>query len=94
MSRLTQKAEDGGYRLGATHVTADETEAIQAAVNKLAQFENLHEDLLRSQQEITVELETLRQAGKKNSVRFRELMSKKLMNAHMLDLFQLYAIQN
>lgn len=94
MARLTEKIENGQYQLTLSSVCSSDTELAGCAVEKLAKYENLHEDLLRTQQEIAAELETLRQAGKKTSVRFRELMGKKLMNAHMLDLFQLYAIDN
>jgi len=62
------------------------------AVNKLAAFENLYEDLLQKQEEIPLELERLRSENKTKTVRFRELMVEKMMNDTVLNLFKRYGL--
>lgn len=63
-----------------------------AAADKLAAYETLQENILRQQDEYAAELAKLRNEGKKNSVKFRELLGKKLMNSHMLTMFQLHGL--
>ena len=54
------------------------------AVEKLAKFENLCDDLEASQSKISKELEKLRHEGKTKSFKFRELMAKKLTNNNII----------
>jgi hypothetical protein len=60
------------------------------AINRLARYENIIDDLLASQIEIAKGLEKLRNEGKTHSVKFRELMVKKLTNSHILVLFDFH----
>ena len=78
--RLTEKTAHGGYSVP----LGREQEAIQ----RLAVFENIHQQLADQQGEISAQLEQLRLEGKKNSVKFRELMGKKLANSIVLSTFQ------
>jgi len=64
-----------------------------AAITKLAKFENIYEDLLASQNEISKDLEKLRNEGKTKTVTFRELMVKKLNNVTIINLFQTYGLK-
>jgi len=63
------------------------------AIAKLAKFENIHADLIASQSQIPEELEKLRNEGKTKSVRFKELMVKKMTNATMINLFKTYGLE-
>ena len=63
------------------------------AVNKLAKLENMCEDLLANQNEISKKLEALRNEGKTNSYKFKELMAQKLTNTNVISLFKLYGLQ-
>lgn len=63
------------------------------AINKLAQFENFYDDLVASQGTISKELERLRNEDKKNSVKFRELMVKKLTNSNIIILLKAYGLE-
>ena len=58
------------------------------AIAKLADFEDLLEELLAAQTEIPAELERLRLAGKEKSVRYKELLGTKLLNNHAVALFR------
>lgn len=63
------------------------------AITKLATFENIYEDLITKQSEISGELEKLRNAGKTKSVRFKELLVNKMTNAAIIDLFNRYGVK-
>jgi hypothetical protein len=94
MTRLTKKldqnqgylVEDDKIIYGAAGFTGD-------AVDKLAKFENFYDDLVASQDQISKELESLRNEGKEKSVKFRELLGKKLMNNNTLILLKAYGLE-
>lgn len=88
MNRMTEKTEHDRYVISADSIQATPLGFTGPAVDRLAVFEDIYQDLLEQQQQISASLEALRQAGKKNSVQFRELMGKKLMNTNTLSLFQ------
>lgn len=62
------------------------------AAQRLFALEQLCEALCAQQQDIARQLDALRGAGKKNSVKFKELLGQKLANAHTLTLLQVYGI--
>jgi len=89
MPRLTRARANGeGYVVDADQVRPDGDGWAGAAVDRLAAFENLHDDLVASQRTIAAELDALRDAGKKNTVRFKELVAKRLVNQTVLALFE------
>ena len=51
----------------------------QAALERLARFEDAYEDLRARQERLEGQMEPLRAAGKQKSARFRELLGEKLM---------------
>lgn len=63
------------------------------AITKLAKFENIYEDLITSQSEISKQLEKLRNEEKTKTVRFRELMGKKMTDALIIELFKSYGLK-
>lgn len=73
MNRLTTRTPDG--------VTAANT---AAALERLAQLEDLMEALQSERTEIARELEALRVQSKTKSLRFRELLARKLMTTELL----------
>ncbi len=85
MERLTNREGNTGSIM--------EKELVEQALTKLSKFEDLYEDLEEKQQKISEELEILRNEGKTKSVKFKELMGKKLMNTHVLTLFKSYGIK-
>lgn len=91
MARLTI-ISDNGYVIDKNTLQQTDKGYTGDAIEKLARFENLIEDLLNSQRQIPIELEMLRNEGKTKSVRFRELMVKKITNANLLDLFKIYSL--
>lgn len=90
MERYTEPSAQGIYHLAPAQVQLQDGRITGPAVERLAAFENLYENLLRQQEEISQKLEVLRGQGKTNSYQFRELMGKKLMNSHTLSLIALY----
>lgn len=63
------------------------------AINKLAKFENLYENLILSQEETIEKLEKLRKEGKTNTVTFKQLLAKKMTNDNFINLFHIYGIE-
>ena len=78
--RLTKRMENGGSDL-VPGVTSPQ------AVEKLAAFEDLLDDLQAEQQALSQKLGELRAQGRESSARFRELLGKKLINSQVLGLF-------
>lgn len=89
MERITEKT-DNGYAVGAEKIILGADGYTGLPIEKLAALENLYEDLSAAQKQISKELEQLRQSGKTNSCKFRELMGKKLMNSHVLSVYEFY----
>ncbi len=92
MERLTRKNDEGSYVTGAAQISAEGEEWGGPAIRRLATFEELYEELLAEQERIGERLEQLRQADKKNSVQFKELLGKKLMNTNTISLFKAYGL--
>lgn len=63
------------------------------AINKLAKFENVYDDLISKQSEISKELEKLRLVGKTHSVKFKQLLTNKITNNNILILFKAYGLE-
>ena len=93
MERLTKAAGDNRYIVESGKIKQDPKGYSGEAVERLAVFENMYEDLVRSQGEISEELERLRCGGKKNSYKFRELMGKKLTNSNILLILKSYGLE-
>lgn len=85
MERLTKKLDDQDNYIV-------DNDKLNQAINKLAIFENIYEELNAEQIEISKKLEDLRNEGKMKSLKFRELMTKKLTNSAVLTLFKNYGL--
>ena len=83
MERLTTQGPGGTY-------TATD---LNAALEKLARFENAYDYVSARQAELILRMEELKAAGKQKSVQFRELLGEKLMNQNMLILWETYGIK-
>lgn len=93
MTRLTKELDiKGVYFIDNKMADHNNNGYTGEAINKLAKFENIFEDLLSSQVKISEELEILRNQGKTNSLKFKELMVKKLTNNNVLILFKSYGL--
>lgn len=87
MKRFTERQKDT-YAVAEESIIHEENSYTGEAVNRLAQFENIFENLVKSQELTLSELEKLRAADKTKPVHFRELLTKKLTNSQMLLLFK------
>ncbi|MDR3766916.1 MAG: hypothetical protein Q3Y08_07810 [Butyricicoccus sp.] len=76
MERLTRRTPDGV-----------EVSDPAAALERLAQLEDLAEALLAERGQLAQELDTLRVQGKTKTVRFQELLARKMTNREMLSRF-------
>ena len=85
MERMTIQVADGRYTLPDT----EEAEAVQ----RLARYENLHESVLKEQAECAAKLEALRGDGKEKTVKFRELLARKLTGSQVLALLQAHGLE-
>ncbi|MGE5405286.1 MAG: hypothetical protein ACM3PP_10175 [Candidatus Saccharibacteria bacterium] len=89
MPRLTRAiGKKKGYIVNEALVIRVKEGYTGEAIEKLARFENALEALMVSQTEVSEELERLRSEDKTKSVRFKELMVKKMTNATMIAYFK------
>lgn len=94
MERLTRAFEnDEFYIVDGDKVNHDANGYSGDAINKLAKFENIYDDLVANQSEISEELERLRNEDKTHSFKFKELMAKKFTNNNIITLFKTYGLQ-
>lgn len=94
MTRLTRALDNNEfYIVDDDKVNHDINGYSGDAINRLAKFENLYDDLLANQSKISKELEILRNEGKTHSCKFKELMVKKLTNVNIIILFKTYGVQ-
>ena len=63
------------------------------AINKLAKFENVYDDLIVKQSELSKEMDKLRAEGKTNTVRFKQLLVNKMNNNNVLVLFKGFGLE-
>ena len=64
------------------------TERLEAALERLAAFEDLACGLEEEQQSISRRLEELRGQRKEKTVQFRELLAQKLVNSSLIQLLE------
>lgn len=94
MARLTRALDTSGfYVVDDDKVNHDVNGYSGDAINKLAKFENIYDDLIANQREISKELEKLRLEGKMNSVKFKQLLANKMTNNNIIILCKTYGLQ-
>ena len=84
MERYTVRAE------GAVSVPPDQ---LEAALERLARFEDMALGLEAEQRDIAARLAALREQGKDKTVQFRELLAQKVSNANMLLLLERWKLR-
>jgi len=93
MNRLTRALDsNNSYVVDDANIQHDVNGYFGDAVNKLAKFENIYDDLISQQSKISKELEKLRLESKTHSVKFRQLLTNKLTNNNILMLFETYGL--
>lgn len=93
MNRLTKALDSNRYIVDETKVQHDTNGYSGDAISKLAKYENLYDDLMSKQSEISKELEKLRLEGKTHSVKFKQLLANKLTNNNIIILFRAYGLE-
>lgn len=94
MLRFTELQKDGTYRIMTnTDLNQENNEYYNDAINKLAKFENLYDDLLKKQTKISIEMEKLRMEGKTQTATFKHLLVNKLTNNNIIGLFESYGLK-
>lgn len=81
------------YTIRSAGAVSVEPEQLQAALERLARFEDLAFGLAGEQEEISKSLERLRGERREKTVQFRELMARKLTNTSMLLLLEQYGLK-
>lgn len=87
MNRLTKRLGSDNFYVPDDKVKHDENGYFGEAVSKLARFENIYDDLIAKQSEISKELEKLRSEDKTKTVKFKQLLANKMTNNNILILF-------
>ena len=89
MNRLTRVLENNNfYLVDNTKIQHDVNGYSGDAISKLAKFENIYDDLVSKQIEISKELEKLRSEGKTHSAKFKQLFVNKLTNNNIIILLK------
>jgi hypothetical protein len=91
MTRLTYKKDDT-YSVDETAVRYENGAYTGIAIDRLASFENIYDNLTMEQEKISSELEALRAQGREHSVKFKQLFARKLQNNNFLIIFDIYII--
>ncbi len=86
MLRITKFINDEFYVTDEAFISHDDIGYKGTAINRLAFYENIFDELSSEQLKISKEMEKLRIEGKGKSVKFKELMVKKLTNSNVLSL--------
>lgn len=94
MDRLTKTHDNGIYIVEDAKVQHRENGYSGDAISKLAKFENICDDLISRQGEISKELEKLRSEDKIHSVKFKQLLTNKLMNNNIIILLRSYGVMD
>jgi hypothetical protein len=92
MDRLTKSLDSNFYIIDDTKIQHDANGYFGDAISRLAKFENIYDDLLAKQNEISKELEKLRLEGKTHSVKFKQLLVNKITNNNIMILFKTYGL--
>lgn len=95
MNRLTCHMKDSDtYQVPKAMIAHDEDGCKGAAVEKLARYENFHENLLLRQKELSTKLEKLRSEGRTRSATFHQMLAEKLANQNILILLEGSGLEN
>lgn len=62
------------------------------AIDKLAKYEILHEELRNKQLKIIKEMDDLKKQGKNKTVHFKQLLTEKITNNNILSIFEVYGL--
>ena len=84
MERYTRREEE---RIAVPQVRLEE------ALARLAQLEDMMQDLAAQQEEIPRRLQELRSQGREKTVQFRELLAQKLVNQNLCLLMERYGLR-
>ena len=68
-------------------------EQLEEALARLAQLEDMMQDLAAQQEEIPRRLQELRSQGREKTVQFRELLPQKLVNQNLCLLMERYGLR-
>ena len=94
MARLTRVLNNELYIVDDDKVSCDDNGYSGEAISRLARFEDFYDDLVAGQNKISEEMKKLRNEGKTKTVKFRELMAKKMINSNFIILFKTYGLVN
>lgn len=93
MARLTKPCGNGTYTAPAQTVQQTAAGLEGEAITRLGLFEDFAQELWQEQKELAAELEKMRAEGKKNSVKFREMLGKKVMGSSTLLQLRMHGLE-
>lgn len=93
MPRLTHLYSNGKYITEEINVSFNDRGVGGAAIEKLAVFETVFEELVQEQETLSQKLQEMRVAGKTSSYRYKEIMGQKLVNSSVISIFQRYGLK-
>ena len=91
MERFTKPIDQNRYCIADENIIQHDMNGYSGeAVNRLARFEDIVDDLQQKQEFIAKEMDQLRAEGKTNTIRFKQNLANKLLNSQILALFESY----
>lgn len=94
MDRFTKMSDNSNrYMVENTMVEQTGSGYSGDAIDRLAKFENLYEDLVEKQQKTVEAMEILRQEDKTSTVKFKQLLIDKLTNNNLLIRFKYFGLE-
>lgn len=93
MPRLTKKLENGRYTADESVYQVESGKITGELVEKLAVLENLCDELVAEQQELSEKLQEMRISGRTSHYRYKEMMGKKLVNSSVISLFESHGLE-
>jgi len=93
MNRLTKALDKDYYVADGTSVRQNGVVFSGEAIDRLAKFENMYEDLVLKQNEIAREMEKLKLEDKTRTVKFKQLLANKLLNTNILITFKAFGLE-
>ena len=92
MERVTKFSEDKNFIVAKNLISPKGDCYTGEAIEKLAKYENLHEELRKKQIKIIKEMEELKSQDKNKTVKFKQLLAEKISINNILSIFEVYGL--
>jgi len=93
MERYTQKKNDTEYQINSELILSKDNNVFGPVIDRLGRFEDFYFGIKNQLESIDCELQSLRDADKTKTVRYRELFGNKLMLNQVMTYLRHYGFE-